>query len=191
MTQGSWAKADGFIVKTIKDSFLCEMLRTTPMSVGKRWSCRLLLLVVVLTFGGHLRADSVPGGTTTPKILNSLEGLWGLSPAEKAATYPFDVEVHVDYYDRDWKLLWISSPGSATYIPLGAGPLSLKSGQRVRIQGEVTPDQGLSANRIKVTVLSDNEVIEPVPLENTVSSVQRSNAHRVIFHGFVNGAAEP
>ena len=123
--------------------------------------------------------------------MHAVDAIWTLDSADKSKTFALNAETVIDYYDPYWKLLWVRVDGDvSSYIPLGAKPLPIRSGQRVRFVGKEVPNDGLSGDMVTVTILSENEKISPMVLDDKSRSWDELNAKRVSFNAFVNSVVD-
>ncbi len=110
-------------------------------------------------------------------------------PAEqRQQRHPIRIELVAYYYDPSWRLLWGECNGAYSYWPVTGMPLPLRSGQRVRIEGTVIPAQGIE--NVKVTVLKDQAMPEPLPTRGALDDVAKFDARWATLEGYIIRQAE-
>src|SRR5690606_16688809 len=81
--------------------------------------------------------------------------------------------------------------GPASYLPVRGKALPLKVGQKVRLEGTIIPAEGIDGDRVKVTVLADNQLPAPEPIAGRMHEIAVFNSHLVLLEGYVLGQNEP
>jgi PAS domain S-box-containing protein len=119
-------------------------------------------------------------------VLTSPNDFYNIPPSEGQVWRTLRTEVHVVYYDPDWNLLWVRQNNTIYYCATPKRRLGIKSGQRIRMEGEVRPSDQFSAERLKLTVLADYEPEESVPINlRDLAKVRDLDTHCVSFEGYV------
>jgi PAS domain S-box-containing protein len=160
-----------------------------------------LVLFICLTTGllavGERAAElttpalSLTSDPASRPILTAFEEIWTIDPAEKGKVFALNIETVVDYYDPYWKLLWVRSSGDGVvYVPLGTKLPPIRSGQRVKFSGSEIPNDGLSGDRVSVTLVSENEKSPKLPPLDDLRKLTDLNGKRVSFRAFVNSVTE-
>ena len=62
--------------------------------------------------------------------------LWSRDSDGEFATHEVNLEFTVNYYDADWKVLWVQDSQGAAFLSTGARPLPFSSGDRVTVKGQ-------------------------------------------------------
>ncbi|HEU5079269.1 MAG TPA: response regulator [Opitutaceae bacterium] len=163
-------------------------LRQLPRRLNQRLRDGVALcLVAAAPLFLHAQTEGTPA---VAGQLTSPDAIWTLPASEKSATFSLNAEVHVDYYDPEWKLLWTHHGDEAMYIPLGPKPLPIRTGQRVAINGTVIPNEGLSGDKVTITVLAENEPIPAIELGDDLPRIATLNARRVRVKALVGAVEE-
>ena len=131
------------------------------------------------------RGAEAPTDVPRPALTDPVQ-LFGLPQELKTVAHPIRFEGRVSYYDPLWKMSWLEQDGVSTYILLGAHPPPLSIGQRVRIEGQIIPDKGLSAELVTVNVLREFEPIEPLVTAGNIGDTTSFNSRMVVAEGFVD-----
>ncbi|WP_129048876.1 ATP-binding protein [Oleiharenicola lentus] len=105
--------------------------------------------------------------------------------AERDRLHALDMELTVYYYDPAWKLIWGQGAGGTAYLPMRGETLPIRSGQRVRLEGQIIPAEGLDGSRLKATVLEANAMPEPLPTAGRVGDYAALDAQWVEMEGHV------
>ncbi len=141
--------------------------------LSRAWLCLIGLLLA-----GQLPAQ-------TPPVIRNAGEFWNVPAADRDRLHPLDMELTVYYYDPAWKLIWGQSAGGTAYLPLRGETLPIRSGQRVRLQGQIIPAEGLDGGRLKATVLEANAMPEPLPTAGRVGDYAALDAQWVEMEGHV------
>src|SRR6201986_2113230 len=113
-------------------------------------------------------------------VLTGPDEIWKVAEANKADTFLLNSEVHVEYYDPEWNLLWIRRDNNEAYfVPVGPTRLPIRSGQRVKINGTIVPKVGLSGDTVHVTVVTDDEPVSSIPIGEDLAKLSTLKATRV------------
>ncbi|HEX2853793.1 MAG TPA: ATP-binding protein [Opitutaceae bacterium] len=110
---------------------------------------------------------------------------WSVPEGDKQKPRPLRLEVTVYFYDGLWKVLWGESGGVPCFLPVAGTQLVLKAGQRVLLEGTVTPALGISGDDLRVTVLAENALPEPRLARGMLEKEGYLNAHWVTIEGWV------
>jgi Signal transduction histidine kinase len=91
-----------------------------------------------------LAAGGWPGGAAGQSWgggpIRTIHEFWRMTPEEKGAAQPFEIECDVIYYDAAWRNLWVQDrSGEGAYAFLGASSPAIETGQRVRVRGMFRP----------------------------------------------------
>ena len=120
-------------------------------------------------------------------VLTGPDEIWKVAEANKADTFLLNSEVHVEYYDPEWNLLWIRRDNNEAYfVPVGPTRLPIRSGQRVKINGTIVPKVGLSGDTVQVTVVTDDEPVSSIPIGEDLAKLSTLKATRVTAKAYVS-----
>jgi len=114
-----------------------------------------------------------PDNTARP-VLTSLAQLHSLSSNDAARAYPVRIEGTVTYYDGTWTSLFVQDATGAAYVATGKKPLSVRSGDRILLQGETAPGFAPMIVRPQVQVLGSGPV--PSPFAGTLDDLLGGSA---------------
>ncbi len=142
------------------------------------------LWLIVLLLAAQLAAETLP-------TIRTAGDFWNVPTPERDKPHAVDMEVTVYYYDASWRLLWGDSAGNAVYIPLRGDPLPIRSGQRVRITGEVIPTVGFDGAKLKATVLAAQAFPEPLATAGRIADFGALDARWVELEGHVFAQSDP
>ncbi|HYP17532.1 MAG TPA: hypothetical protein VEQ65_10000, partial [Opitutus sp.] len=133
-------------------------------------------------------SQAQPAQMASPReTITDAARIWSIPPELKTVAHPLRLEGRVSYYDPSWKLCWIEQNQVGTYLLLGAVPPPMRIGQRVRIEGSIVPDKGLSADLARVTVLQEFEPIEPIAPQAFIGDMAAYGGRVVKVDAFVDG----
>ncbi len=153
-------------------------------------SWRRLHLAFLLLAGAVAGARAQPAAESSVALADGTvtnpDVVWEMSTEERGRVYPIRLEGRVNYYDPMWRNFWFEHEGVGRYVQLATNPPSMHNGQRVRIEGTFVPSQGLSADRVRVTVLDEQEPIVPLPTKGRISEVREFDRKVVVTEGYVD-----
>ncbi len=121
------------------------------------------------------------------RLITDAREVWELSPTEREQVHPLRLEGRVSFHDPLWNNLWFEQDGEGRYLhlaPNNAPPL--RNGQLVRIEGTLVPAEGLSAERVRVTVLRDFVSPMPVSTSGRINEVRAFDRRVVVTEGYVD-----
>lgn len=124
-------------------------------------------------------------------VITTVGEFWNVPEADKAKEHPLRMDLIAYYYDASWKLLYGETGGVSSYLPVAGQSLPMKSGQKVRLEGSVIPSEGLDGARIKVTLLAERQMPEPVPIAGRMDDLAAFNGRWVLLEGYVLSQTEP
>ena len=145
------------------------------------------MLLVLPLAGAALSAQEA--GSPTPAITTVGE-FWNVPAADRAREHPLRMTLVVYHYDASWKLLYGETEGAASFMPVRGRSLSMKAGQKVRLEGTVIPAEGIDGDRIKATVLADDLLPEPRSLAGRMADIASVNGRWVTLEGLVLSQVE-
>jgi signal transduction histidine kinase/CheY-like chemotaxis protein len=152
-----------------------------------RHCCHWLKFVIVglvLAFGdpGVANAET----PAQPEVFTDYERLNTLPESGRQVLHPIRFELVVDYYDPGWGLLWFEEGDYAGFMQCAGNPLPIKAGQRVLIEGMMSPAAGLHSDQAKVTVLSASEPRRPAVLTGAIDAIHFVGVRLVTLEAYVN-----
>ncbi|HEY9155832.1 MAG TPA: hypothetical protein VIM69_11920, partial [Opitutaceae bacterium] len=112
---------------------------------------------------------------------------WILTPEEQTQTLEVDTDFYVDFYDPEWKLLWVRFGGPAQWVNQGPVTFDFKTGQRVHIHGTYVGKVGLSGDKIQITQLPVHEDIPIVEIGENAPATLSLNGQRVRLRTVASG----
>jgi signal transduction histidine kinase/CheY-like chemotaxis protein len=130
---------------------------------------------------GAAETPAVPPPVNT---ITDLDQLWPIQAEMKSVAYPIRIEGRVNYYDASWRMLWLGKSG--VYLRLAPPVPVMRTGQYVRIEGSYDPSKGLSADAVTVTVLRENDPVEPLNTQGRISDVDALHGRIVTTEGYVD-----
>jgi signal transduction histidine kinase/ActR/RegA family two-component response regulator len=150
-----------------------------------RWLIVLALGCALLAASSSRAAGDEPVALPADTITNP-DTIWQMSTEARGRVYPLRVEGRVNFYDASWGSLWFEHEGQGRYFHLSSNPPSMRNGQRVRIEGTIIPNQGLAADRVKVTVLGEFEPIDALETKGRITEVRTFDRKVVSTEGYVD-----
>lgn len=156
------------------------------MPLVRRWTLMLAMAWCGVVGGGGLEAAEEENAPAEVGTITNPDVIWDMSLAERERVYPIRIEGRVNYYDPGWGNLWFEQQGRGRYIRISRNPPVMRNGQRVRIEGTYIPEQGLNADRIRVTVLDENVPGEVVETRGRIAEVAAFDRKIVLTEGYVD-----
>ena len=99
------------------------------------------LLLVAYTLPAAQETNALP--SLSKLVITNMNELWTLSPEEKPQLHRIQMELLVYYCDPSWNVFWGNSDGLDTFLPLRGIPLSLKAGDKIRIDGQILRENSI------------------------------------------------
>ena len=127
-----------------------------------------------------------------PTLVTSYAEYWQLSAEARTRINRFQFEATVYYYDALWNQFWGENAGiTFFFIPPPGQPLPLqRSGQRVRLTGEVNPAQGLNRpTKLTAEVLGTVE-LPVIPAQGRLHDLAALNERLVEIEGLIERQTE-
>ncbi|HVT73174.1 MAG TPA: ATP-binding protein [Lacunisphaera sp.] len=156
------------------------MNRPAKLRSPRRRCCFWLLLLLLLRAAGQGAGDAPRPAITDP------EKVFALPAAEKNRPQPLHIEGRIDYFDPRFRMVWIERRNVATYLLLAADPPTLHIGDYVDIEGEFTPNQGLSAADVKVRVITPDLPVTPLDTRGRINDLAAFHGRIVTVEGYVD-----
>ncbi|HEX2862594.1 MAG TPA: hypothetical protein VHN79_13185, partial [Lacunisphaera sp.] len=148
-------------------------------------------MVVVLTCAAWLSLAAAQESPSPFPPITTVGDFWNIPEAEKHQPHPVSMELHVHFYDAAWNLLWGQTGADVSYLTVGGKALPLKAGQKVRLEGTVIPSRGFDGELLKVTILGEAPLPEPVKVAGRMGELAKFNARRIEIEGYVLRQTEP
>ncbi len=131
-------------------------------------------------------AQSSGSEPATPLLITDAAQIFSLTPEQKVAPVRIRLEGRVDYYDPEFRMLWLEANDVGTYLLLSPLPPAMRTGQRVRLEGTLIPDRGLAAPDVKVTVLSESDPVVPLSANGRIGDMTALQSRIVTVDGYVD-----
>jgi signal transduction histidine kinase len=110
---------------------------------------------------------------------------------DREKLYPIRTEVVLYYFDAEWNNAWGECQGMPAFLPLSDCPTALKSGQRVAIEGVISPArERFIWDKTRVRVLEEGVKLKGEPVEDLVKRSLDLQKHLVIVEGLIDGQTE-
>jgi len=135
-------------------------------------------------------AATAAGAADTSDVITSVSLFWEQPDAFRTQPQHVRFEFVVRYFDPAWDLLWVESEGSVSFISRGIKTLSLEAGQRILVEGTMSAAEGLSLERVKVSVLAPDEPPTAVAPKKEIESGAGKEPHLVMLEGYFNRQTE-
>ncbi len=120
------------------------------------------------------------------QVLTSFPAVFRAPEKERNEVHRIKLDLVVYYSDPYWKALWGRCEGEDNYLSLGEQPFPIKAGQRVLIEGQVVPANGLKIDQAKVTLLADSVPWEILSTRGSIASTDRFDKHVTWVEGYVD-----
>jgi signal transduction histidine kinase len=112
---------------------------------------------------------------TAPLLLTNLTQIWAVTGEAAQQPQRIRAEAVILFYDVDWTAAFGVCDGKFTYLPIATSKVPLQSGQRILLDGWVTPTREVFYwDRTQIKVLEEN-----VPLPVTSVTSLSSNALQI------------
>jgi two-component system cell cycle sensor histidine kinase/response regulator CckA len=129
---------------------------------------------------------AVSASQSSPNVITDAAAFWTIPPDQKSSPHAIRLEGRVSYFDPVWKLFWLEQANVGTFIKISAACPSFQVGQHVIIEGNLVPDRGLEASKVKVTVLEQNAPIQPLATTGRIGDLQSFQSRVVTAEGLVD-----
>ncbi len=124
------------------------------------------------------------------RLLTHPGQVWALPSEEKVRPQQFLYEGTVYYFDPFYRLFWLEDEGETSFVPLARDPPGLRQAQRVRIEGTLIPDEGLSARTARVTILEESASLKPLDGRGRINEVDTLSGRIVTVQAYVDDQQE-
>ena len=131
---------------------------------------------------------SAPASNVVAEPIVDAEQYWHFSSAQRAASHTVSFDARINYYDPDWRLLWVETNGAGGYLPLtpGSSHFPVHEGQLVHIEGTMIPAKGYSTDTLKMTVIKDYVPVTVWPTAGHIGEIRKLDRHMVSVEGYVD-----
>ena len=124
-------------------------------------------------------------------MITSLEQFWDLHPVAGAQEYPIHCQITVNYYDPEWKIIWVGLDKGGTFLSSGDQPLPFKSGQVIELEGLARPGRReIVWDRTKIKVVEGSTPVQPIPLAGSIDRPEVLNLRVIEAEGLVSDQVE-
>ena len=103
---------------------------------------------------------------------------------------PVRMEFSINCYDPYWHVMWGEDNGIAFFVNSGNETLPVKSGQRIFVEGEMVPSQGVNITRATITQLPPIAPPEPLSTMGRITDHKNLQCHIVTVEGYVDRQTE-
>ena len=148
-------------------------------------------MVAALLGGAGVRAaDAAP--TASPEVITRVRQFWEIAGDARRQPHQVRLEFEVYYYDPQWSLLWALGDDGISFIRCGPKMYSIEAGQRIQIDGLMTPTGGLALDQADLKILPDRGPLQPQPWQFQGKAADAANlpTQLVAMEGFVNRQSE-
>ena len=141
---------------------------------------------------GAKAGEVAPAGAPSPEVITSVRQFWRITGDAKQQSYHVQLEFVVCYYDPEWHLLWALGDDGVSYILCGEKRFPIGPGQRILVDGLMSPAIGLSVDKADIKVLADHVSLQPLAwqFKAKAEAAARLPTQLVWMEGFVNREAE-
>ncbi len=154
-------------------------------TIAKALVC-LLFLTRISAFAQEERTLSHPSATIT-----NLAQFWELSHATGGQEFPTRMQLVINYYDPEWKVIWLGLDKGGSYLSGGNKPLPFKSGQIIELDGVARPGkQEILWDRTKIKVVSSTITNQPIALPRRIENFEDLNLRIIQAEGLVSEQVE-
>jgi signal transduction histidine kinase len=149
-----------------------------------------VIVFLVLTLFGRNSFAAEPVEVES-RVLTNIFEIWQLPQPDKSKLYPIKTEVVLYYIDPQWGSAWGECQGQPSYLPIADCPTPLKAGQRVAIDGVVSPQREKFVwEKTKVRVVEENAGLKPETVRNLADQPSRLEKHLITVEGLIDRQME-
>src|SRR5213596_1529614 len=173
----------------IKMTRVSQALSKRSFSAGQVLAEALACLFFGFVSGAFAQeSPTLPHPSTT---ITNVEQFWALSSTAGEQEYPMRAQIVVNYYDPDWKLIWVGLENGGSFLSSGNKALPFKSGQIVELDGVARPGkQEIVWNRTKIKVLGGSITNQPIALKGRLEQPEDLNLRVIEAEGLVSHQVE-
>ena len=119
------------------------------------------LLLIAFRLPAAQETNGQPAISET--VITNLTQFWVLPQEKKSLLYRIQVELLIYYCDPKWNVFWGCSGDLPTFLPFRGLPVSLKSGEKIFIDGLILPvNQEFLWDKTSIKILSESNQIQSV-----------------------------
>ena len=91
-----------------------------------------------------------------------MQQIWQVPPERRAELHRIKTELLLYYFDHEWNVAWGECQGMPTYLPLADVPMSLEAGQRIALDGVISPQRDRVVwDQTQVRIIESNVKLSP------------------------------
>jgi signal transduction histidine kinase/DNA-binding response OmpR family regulator len=166
-----------------------QALSKRDCSAGQKLA--LALACLLFGFTSAALAQESPTSPRPSTTITNIEQFWALSPIAGDEEFPLRTQIVVNYYDPDWKIIWVGLENGGSFLSSGSRPLPFKSGQIVELDGVARPGkQEIVWSRTKIKVLGQSTANQPITLNGRLEQPEDLNLRVIEAEGLVNDQVE-
>ncbi len=119
-------------------------------------------------------------------LITTFDGIWQLPESEKNEPHRVRFDFVVYYFDPLWKNVWGRCAGVDGYLSFDLPNASIKPGQRILIDGWVTPAKEMKIEEARITLVAESVPVEVLPTSGQIGNTAHFNAHLTTVEGYVD-----
>ncbi len=120
-------------------------------------------------------------------VITNMNAFWTIPPEEKSQVHRVRMDLLIYYCDTNWNVFWGNSDGLDTFLPLRGIPVSLKSGDKISLDGQVLPvNQEFVWDRTAIKILSESNEIKSVSATGRLLDATSLDKHFVEVEALVD-----
>ncbi|HEU5078024.1 MAG TPA: ATP-binding protein [Opitutaceae bacterium] len=141
---------------------------------------------------GAAAQSSTATAEASPLTITHPEQIWNLTADEAQQVHPIDIETRVNYFDPDWKLLWVENNNAGSFIPVATtgNNFPIHEGQRIRIKGTIVPSKGLSTDLAEFTVLKEFEAVDILSTAGRAGEIRKLDRRMITADAYVDSVEQ-
>lgn len=127
-------------------------------------------------------------------LITNISSFYGFQGTAATVPQPIRAEFLIYFAEPNWRVYWGEFAGEPAFLPLFDAPRTLKTGQRLRIDGKVIPSsQRFIWSETTIEVVEPSAPLRPIRAEGLLSEVNRFNLRYVEVDalGDVEDASDP
>lgn len=144
-----------------------------------------LFAALALCVSSTAAAPDLAASSSPPTITRGAD-YYAITGEARNEAHPVNWEIRINFFDPTWRNLWYQDKEGLGYLGVSAEPPALRSGQRVRLEGNWIPSRGVTAADLKVTVLDDEDSTPAEPIKGRLGEMIALNQHRVVTEAYVD-----
>ena len=165
-------------------SFTCP----SPTGAFREWSRRLLGVAAFACACTCLAAEDLPSVEDTS---SGLGNFWDITGPARSVSKELRFELHIDYYDPEWKMIWGHHRGRGYFFATGDKPLPIEAGKSYLIEGTFTPAERPTLEHAYITPIEDLPRPPILDVTETITDTARHRNQVVRISGYVQRETKP